>query len=181
MIYHEQSRMIYGEQRRIIISLIVAMDKNRVIGKNNSLPWKLPQDLARFKSLTLGHAVIMGRKTYESIGKALPGRVNIIVTTSESYSALGCTVVGSLESAIDISKNEEEIFIIGGESIFKQALRFADRLYLTVIDNVFEGDTFFPEFDSTKWQEVSRMDFPISPEASWPFSFLLYEKISQNS
>ena len=160
----------------MIISLIAALDKNRVIGKNNRLPWHLPQDLARFKALTRGHAIVMGRKTYESIGKALPGRVNIVVSTNESFSAPGCIVAGSLQTAIEISKNETEIFVIGGANLFAQALPFADKLYLTVIDHSFEGDAFFPEFDQKTWQEVSRMDFSASSEALWPFSFLLYEK-----
>lgn len=128
----------------MIISLIAAMSENRVIGDKNTIPWDLPADRKRFRSLTLGHPVIMGRKTFESIGLPLDGRKNIIVTRQKDYQARGCLVAHDLPAAIKLAGNAEEIFICGGGDIYHQALPLANRIYLTVIHQVYEGDTYFP-------------------------------------
>ncbi|GKS70135.1 dihydrofolate reductase [Nitrosomonas sp. PY1] len=142
------------------LSLLVAMSKNRVIGKNNRLPWHLPEDLKHFKTLTMGHPIIMGRKTHESIGKVLPGRTNIIVTRQKNYTIPSAIVVDSIQSAFaaGFEKNsaENEAFVIGGEEIFRQTLAFSRRIYLTEIQKKFDGDTFFPELNSQEWHETER-------------------------
>ena len=145
------------------VSLIAALSRNRVIGKDNALPWKLSDDLKRFKALTLGHPVVMGRKTYESIiaalGRPLPGRENIVVTRSPDYRAPGCRVVHSLAQALEAARaapGGDECCVIGGEEIFRSALPVADRLEFTEIDRDFEGDTWFPEYDPGNWQETAR-------------------------
>jgi dihydrofolate reductase len=130
------------------ITIICALSENRVIGKDNKLPWHIPEDLKRFRSITSGHVVIMGRKTYESMGRLLPNRLNILVTTNTDYHVEGAVIASSLEDAIAKAKvhEKEEIFIIGGGQIFTQALPFTDRLYLTIVHKTIEGDTFFPEY-----------------------------------
>ncbi|MEQ1721527.1 MAG: dihydrofolate reductase [Nitrosomonas sp.] len=142
------------------LSLLVAMSKNRVIGKNNQLPWHLPEDLKHFKALTMGHPIIMGRKTYESIGKVLPGRTNIIVTRQKNYVIPSAIVVDSIQSAFAAGLKENsaknEAFVIGGEEIFHQALTFSQRIYLTEIQKTFDGDTFFPALNSQEWREAER-------------------------
>ena len=135
------------------ISLIAALSENRAIGKGNQLIWKIPEDLRRFKEITSGHPVIMGRKTYESIGRLLPNRTNIIITRDKEYKVEGAIVVYSLEEAFRQAQgkqNEGEIFIIGGGQIFEQGIKIADKLYLTVIEGQFEGDTFFPDYSEFK-------------------------------
>ena len=140
----------------MIISLIAAVGKNNVIGTDNKLPWKLSADLKRFKAITSGKPVVMGRKTFESIGKPLPNRANIIITRDKNYKADGCVVVHSAEEALNAAKGNAEIMIIGGEQIFKEFLPIANKLYLTIIDKDFEGDSYFPEYDKSEWKEVSR-------------------------
>lgn len=131
-----------------VISIIAAIGTNRELGKNNKLLWHIPEDFARFKKLTLDHPVIMGRTTYESIGKPLSGRLNIIVTRNKDYKVEGCTVVNSLEEAIEKAKEKDsvEIFIIGGGQIYEQGIKFADKLYLTIVKGTFTADTFFPDY-----------------------------------
>ncbi len=142
------------------LSLLVAMAKNRVIGRNNRLPWHLPADLKHFKFLTMGQTIVMGRKTFESIGKPLPGRANIIITHQTDYEVLGATVVNSLENALMIceetSTDNSENFIIGGEKLYRQTLKLCQRIYITEIQRDFEGDVYFPEFDLTDWKETQR-------------------------
>lgn len=130
------------------LSLIAALSQNRAIGKDNKIPWHIPEDLKRFRALTRGHVVVMGRRTFESIGRALPERINIVVTRDPAYTATGCIVVHSLTEALREAKQREkkEIFVIGGGEIYRQALPLADRLYLTLVEGQFEGDTFFPEY-----------------------------------
>ena len=140
----------------MIISLIAAMGRNRVIGKDNSLPWKLPEDMKRFRELTKGKPVIMGRKTFESIGKPLPNRTNIVITRDKNYSAEGCIVVHSAEDALKAAKNADEAMIIGGEQIFREFLPRANRIYLTIIDKDFEGDAFFPDFKEDDWEKIKQ-------------------------
>ena len=132
-----------------LISIVVAIGENtRVMGKEGKLPWEIPEDLKRFKEITSGHPIIMGRKTYKSIGKALPNRTNIIITRNPNFSAPGCVVVDSLQKAIDEAKKveNEEIFIIGGGEIFNEAISLVDKLYLTLVKGEIQGDVFFPEY-----------------------------------
>jgi dihydrofolate reductase len=141
----------------MIVSIIVAMDENRGIGYQNRLPWDLPDDLKRFKRLTMGHSIIMGRKTFESIGKPLPGRTNIVVTRNPQYQPHGCRVAHSFKEALTISQDieDEEVFIIGGAGLFRQALDIADRIYLTQIHAQVQADVFFPQYDQSNWQEIT--------------------------
>jgi dihydrofolate reductase len=139
-----------------IISLIAAMANNRVIGKDNQMPWHLPADLGHFKAVTLGKPVIMGRKTYESIGRPLPGRRNIVISRNSDYKVEGCDTAISLEEAMELVNEVEELMIIGGGHLYSQAMPLADRLYLTFIDLNVGGDTLFPEFEHLKLTEVKR-------------------------
>ncbi len=144
----------------MIISMIAAMAKNRVIGGSNQLVWNIPEDMKYFRTTTKGHPVIMGRKTYESMGKPLPGRFNVVITRQRDYKPDGVAVVGSLEAAIELCRTQkpegyEETFIIGGAQIYEQAMDLADRIYITVIEKDFAGDAYFPEWDIQRWVEVS--------------------------
>jgi len=132
------------------------MAKNRTIGVNNTLPWRCPEDLKHFKALTMGHHMIMGRKTYDSIGKPLPGRTTVVVTRNTDLSIDGCTVVHSLQKAIAACTGDEEVFVVGGAELYRQAITLVDTLYITEIQQDVEGDAFFPEFDASAWQETAR-------------------------
>lgn len=156
-----------------MIKIIVAMSKNRVIGSNNQLIWKLSSDLKRFKELTTDNPVIMGRKTYESIGRPLPNRRNIIITRNTDYSVDGCEIVSSLEEALLLTNNN--CFIIGGGEIYKQSLEFADKIYLTLVNKEFEGDTSFPELGQ-EWAKISRKDFDADDKNEYDYSFIEYER-----
>lgn len=137
------------------ISIIVAVAENQVIGYNNQLLWHIKEDLQRFKSLTLGHHIIMGRKTYESIGKALPGRVSVIISRQDNFKAEGGIVVKTIDEAFEVAKDDNEVFIIGGGEIYKQVLPMADRIYFTRVHASYPGDTFFPELDFLEWETES--------------------------
>lgn len=158
-------------------SLIVAMSNNRVIGANNTLPWHLPADLKHFRSLTMGHPIIMGRKTHESIGKPLPGRRNIIVSANRDFSAPGCTVVSSLHAAIDVCVNTEEIFFIGGNTLYQQALPITERIYLTRVNCNVAGDTFFPPLDLQSWREVASEARPADEKNVYDCQFITLDRI----
>ena len=149
------------------------MSDNRVIGNNNELIWKLSSDLKRFKQLTTGHPVVMGRKTYESIGKPLPNRRNIIITRNSEYEVEGCETVSSLEEALLLTNND--CFIIGGGEIYKQSLEVADKIYLTLVHQDFEGDTQFPELNS-EWAKMSRNDFEADEKNEYNYSFIEYDR-----
>ena len=138
------------------LSIIVAMAKNRTIGVNNTLPWRCPEDLKHFKALTMGHHMVMGRKTYDSIGKPLPGRTTVVVTRNTDLTIDGCLVAHSLEEAIGACAGDSEVFVVGGAELYRQALPRVDTLYLTEIQQDVEGDAFFPDFSVNEWQEVSR-------------------------
>ena len=138
------------------ISLIVAMAKNRTIGINNTLPWRCPEDLKHFKALTMGHHMIMGRKTFDSIGKALPGRTTVIVTRNQNLVIEGCVVAHSLREAVNVCAGDDEIFIVGGAELYSQSLDLVDRLYVTEIQQDVEGDAQFPDFNKSQWHETSR-------------------------
>jgi len=161
-----------------LISLIVAMDKHRLIGRDNQLPWHLPQDLAYFKKVTMNHKIIMGRKTFESIGRPLPGRENIIITRDSTYSQEGCTILHSIDEILKLSsRSNEELFVIGGAEIFKEILSVSDRLYITEIDDVFEGDTYFPDRKETEWKKISIEKGTKDEKNPYDFEFVVYEKI----
>ncbi|MER0216533.1 MAG: dihydrofolate reductase [Nitrosomonas sp.] len=142
------------------LSILVAMAKNRVIGRDNRLPWHLPADLKHFKFLTMGQTIVMGRKTYESIGKPLPGRANIVITRQTDYEIPGAVVVNSLEDALlvceETSTTDTENFIIGGEKLYQQTIKICQRMYITEIQSDFDGDVFFPQFDPGDWEETQR-------------------------
>ena len=156
------------------LSAIVAMASNRCIGKDNALPWRLPADLKRFKQLTLGHTLVMGRKTYESIGRPLPGRTTIVVTRQRDYAPEGVRVAHSLEQALELAQGDE-VFIAGGADLYRQTMDRLRRLYLTRLDREYEGDTFFPEVDLSGWRLVAEEHHPATATEP-PFSFLTYER-----
>lgn len=138
------------------LSIIVAMAQNRTIGVDNTLPWRCPEDLKHFKALTMGHHMIMGRKTYDSIGKPLPGRTTVVVTRNTGLQIEGCVMAHSLEQAVAACAGDEQVFIVGGAELYAQALPLVDTLYITEIRQNVEGDAHFPDFDKAAWQEVSR-------------------------
>lgn len=154
------------------IILIAAMARDRVIGKDNQLPWHLPADLRHFKRLTLGKPVIMGRSTHESIGRPLPGRLNIVVTRDRGLQIEGCTVVHDLDAALDAAGDAGEVMVIGGQKLFEQFLPRADRLELTIIDARFDGDTYFPEYSMQEWEEVAREEHEADERNGHPYTFV---------
>ena len=160
----------------MIISIISAVADNMIIGKNNALPWNLPADLEYFKKNTLGKPMIMGAKTFESIGKALPGRKNIVLSLDRGYKAEGCVVATSIEEALKEAGDVEEVMIAGGASIYKQFLPLAHKLYLTFIHHDFEGDVYFPEVDFSQWKEVKREDHEPDDRNKYSYSFVIFEK-----
>jgi dihydrofolate reductase len=157
------------------ISIIAAVARNRAIGRANRMPWRLPEDLKRFRRLTLGHAVVMGRRTFDSIGKPLPGRDNIVVTRSRDWSHPGCRAADSIEAALGSTPTSQEAFVIGGAEIYRLALPRAARLYLTEIERDFDGDAFFPEFDRSRWREVSRESRVLDGPEGFAYHFVVYE------
>jgi len=159
-----------------MISVIAAIANNNVLGKNNKLIWHLPADLKRFKKITSDHCVIMGRKTFESLGRPLPNRTNIVITRNKYFKAEGCIVVNSLTDALNYAKADANLFIIGGANIYKQALAYADILDLTIVHHTFEGDVFFPKIDKTIWKETSRQDFKADANNKYDYSFVKFEK-----
>lgn len=159
----------------MMLSAIVAMASNRCIGRDNTLPWRLPADLKRFKQLTMGHTLIMGRKTYESIGRPLPGRTMIVVTRQRDYAPEGVRVVHSLEQALEQAGGDDEAFIAGGADLYRQSMERVRRLYLTRIEREYEGDAFFPEVDLSGWRLLAEEHHPATATEP-PFSFLTYER-----
>jgi dihydrofolate reductase len=158
------------------LSIVVAMTLNRVIGANNAMPWHLPADLAFFKATTMGHPIVMGRKTYESIGRPLPGRRNIVVTRDPAFKAPGCDVVHSVEGALLQAGEDPEIFVIGGEALFCSFLPATQRIYLTQIHAEIPGDTYFPEVERAQWQEVSRLEKPRDAHNPYDLTFMTLDR-----
>lgn len=154
------------------IYAIVAMSQNRVIGQHNQLPWHLPADLRHFKQLTMGKPILMGRKTFESIGKALPGRCNVVLTHDTYFKAPGCLVVNALDTALTAVNYSEEVFVIGGAVLLKQLLPKITRIYLTQIHHDFVGDAYFPELDMSEWIETERTDYAADTENHYSYSFI---------
>jgi dihydrofolate reductase len=156
--------------------MIVAMARNRVIGRDGDLPWRLSDDLRRFKRLTMGHHLIMGRRTFESIGRPLPGRTSIVITKQEHYIAEGATVAHSLPAALKAARFDEEAFVIGGAQIYSLAIPHVDRVYLTLIEADAEGDTRFPEVDWAQWSVTSSEEFPASENNEYPHQFRVLDR-----
>ena len=160
----------------MLITIIAAMDRDRVIGVDARLPWRLPADMRRFRSLTMGKPVIMGRHTHESIGKPLPGRLNIVLSRNRSYRAPGCVVVASLDDAIRECREEEELIIMGGAQVYAEALPRAGRMHFTLVHESFAGDTHFPEFDRDEWCEISLDDREADEQSPCAYSFVVLER-----
>lgn len=161
-----------------MITIIAAIAENNALGKNNDLIWHLPADLKRFKKLTTGHYILMGRNTYESIGKPLPNRTSVIITRNKDYFKDGCLTVNSLEEALQLASKEDEVFIIGGAQIYNYALEnnFADALEITLVHKEFDADVYFPEIDKTIWKETNREFFKADEKNKLDYSFIRYEK-----
>ena len=159
-----------------MLSLIAAMGTNRAIGLNNQMPWHMPADLKHFKEVTLNKAIVMGRKTYESIGRPLPGRRNIILSQQTNLIIPNCEVFHSINEVIDTLKDQTEIMVIGGATIYQQSLALAQRLYLTFIQHEFEADAYFPEWDAHEWRELSRTDHPADANNPYAYSFVSLER-----
>lgn len=158
-----------------MISIIVATDKNGAIGKDNQLLWHLPNDLKRFKSITSGHPIIMGRKTFDSIGKALPNRRNIIISSNKDLKIDGCEVVHSLKEAIELCKGSDS-FIIGGGSIYKEAISIADQVFLTLVNTELEADTYFENFNSEQWEVFHSESHSKDEKHAYDYQFIDYKK-----
>ena len=158
-----------------MLSIIVAMSENRVIGRDGTLPWHLSADLKRFKQLTMGHTIVMGRKTYESIGRPLPGRVSIVLSRDPKYRISGVDVVESFEQALAKTR-AEDVFIIGGAQLYEKTLPFAERLYLTEVGTMIDGDVFFPDCDWSQWELVESLPTEVDPKSGLPYSFKTYHR-----
>ena len=159
------------------IALIAAMAENRVIGRENRLPWRLSADLRRFKALTMGKPVIMGRKTYESIGKPLPGRSNIVVTRDRGYRAQGCRVVHSLEQALEAAAGHAEVMVIGGAELYRHSLERAERIYLTLVKAEVDGDALFPDIEPQQWRELERESHRADEKNEFDYDFITLQRV----
>jgi len=155
------------------------MARNRVIGANNHIPWHLPNELRLFKSLTMGHHIVMGRRTYESIDRLLPGRTTVIVTRQRDYGVPGAIVAHSIEDALDACKGDSEIFVIGGADLFRETLPIADRLHLTVVDAEPDGDTFMPEVDMSAWRETATQSFQPDERHAHSYRYTVYDRATK--
>lgn len=159
-----------------MITIIAAIGNNGELGKDNDLIWHLPNDLKRFKKVTAGHHVIMGRKTYESLGKPLPNRTNIVITGNRDFNAEGCLVVNSLEAALEAANTDTAPYILGGAQVYKQAIEIADMLDLTLVNAELEADAFFPQIDTSVWKETARQDFKADEKHRYDYSFVIYQR-----
>lgn len=160
------------------VSLIVAMTPDRIIGRDGGMPWHLPADLKRFRELTMGHPMIMGRRTFESLGRILPGRRHIVITRNPGFKCSGVDVARSLDDALALAADCDEIFVIGGAQVFREALPLADRLYVTLIAADIKGDTFSPQFDKNAWGEVAREECAPGDDSPYPLTFLSFERMT---
>ena len=158
------------------ISLLVAMARNRVIGRDNRIPWHLPADLKRFKELTMGHHIVMGRKTWDSINRLLPGRTTVVLTRNADFSLPGAKVARSIEGALQLCGTDPEVFVIGGEQIFRMALPYAHRLYLSTIDLDVAGDTYMPPIDANEWRLTHEELHPADAANAPPWRFQIYDR-----
>jgi dihydrofolate reductase len=160
----------------VLLSLIVAMDRNGVIGDRGRLPWRLPADLRRFRALTMGKPLLMGRATHESIGRPLPGRENIVLSRDRRYRSEGCTVMHDAGDALRHCAGATEVMVMGGADLYRQFLERAGRIYLTEVHAELSGDTYFPSFDRDRWREAAREDHPADGENEYPYSFVILER-----
>ncbi len=165
----------------MLITLIAAMDQNRLIGKQNQLPWSLSADLRHFRQVTLGKPIIMGRKTFDSIGKPLPGRHNIVISQQLDLTIKDCDVCHSLDAALQLVSAENEVMVIGGAHLFKQSLPIADKMILTIINHTFEGDVYFPTWNKNDWQFVSQSDHQRDEKNQYDYSFLTLRRVPSAS
>ncbi|MDP3793098.1 MAG: dihydrofolate reductase [bacterium] len=163
------------------ISIIVAIGENWVMGKQGGLPWRLPADLKHFKALTTGHTVIMGRKTFDSIGRPLPNRTNIVMSRNNDLTIPGCIRVKSVEEALDAAPDNQDIFIVGGGEIYQQSLPFVQQIYLTRIDHKFEGDIFFPELNSSEWIEIDKKNLEADEKNPYNYSVSIFQRKNLNN
>ena len=161
----------------MIVTLIAAIDKNQLIGRNNELPWHLPADLAHFKTVTIGKLIVMGRRTFNSIGKPLPRRRNVVITQKKDLLTAGCDVFSSLDDALSALKNESEVMIVGGACLFKEALSKADKMILTIIDYAFKGNVYFPKWDHKEWKIISQTKHAPNEKNPYPFQFLKLSRL----
>ena len=161
----------------MIVSIIAAMSENRVIGRHNKLPWHLPADMKHFKRLTMGKPVVMGRKTFESIGGPLSGRTNIVITRNKQYHTDDCIIVHSIDEAFDLAKTSNELMVIGGASFYEQALPLADRMYLTLVHTTLSGDALFPQYKEEDWIVVNRSDHEADDKNSLAYSFIEMQRL----
>ena len=160
------------------ISLIAAMAENRVIGRDNQLPWRLSADLKHFRKITTGKPIIMGRNTHDSIGRPLPDRLNIIISRDQQYQADGCVVVHSIDAALKAASEAEEVMIMGGAQLYEQMIERADRLYLTLVHAEIEGDVYFPDIDWEHWQEISAENFKSDDKNEFDYSFCVFDRLN---
>lgn len=161
----------------MLISAIVAMSQNRAIGLNNALPWHLPADLRHFKEVTMGKSILMGRKTYESIGRPLPGRLNLVLTRDRDFIAPGCTIVHSIDEAMQAAQPSNELCVIGGAVLYEKMLPKVQRLYLTVIEHICEGDAFFPDLDLSEWNVCASEAHQPDEKNQYPYRFDVLERV----
>ncbi len=160
----------------MLVSAIVAMSENRVIGKDNHLLWHLPADLAHFKAVTMGKPILMGRKTHQSIGRVLPGRCNVVITHDVNFEACGCVVANSIDTALAAVSYSDEVFVIGGAILYQHMLPLTQRIYLTIVHHPFVGDAYFPELNPAEWHESERQTHPADDKNAYPFSFVTLNK-----
>jgi dihydrofolate reductase len=160
-----------------MLSIIVALSENNVIGRDNGLPWKLSADLKRLKSVTMGHHIIMGRRTWESLGRPLPGRVNVVITRDKNFKAEGAVIVHSLQDALQVAKNDNEAFIFGGGKVFSEALPQVNRIYETIVHTTIDGDTFFPELNNREWKETFRESHAADEKNEFDYTFITLERL----
>ncbi len=163
----------------MIVSLVAAASDNNVIGKGNALIWRMPADMKFFKTLTTGHTVVMGRKTYESMGRPLPNRKNIIITRNKDYKAEGCVVFSSFQEVVEYCKAEPEVFVIGGAEIYHQIIHTANKIYLTRIHQHFDGDAFFPDIPENEWEQSSSVDFEADEKNPYAYTFIEYLRVKK--
>ena len=173
-ITNHESRLLSHQSR---LSIIVAMARNRVIGTDNTIPWHLPAELKMFKAITIGHHIIMGRNTWESIGRLLPGRTTVIVTRQRDFRVPGAIVADSLEAALAACRNDDEVFVIGGAQLYAAALPRAERIYLTEVDADVAGDTLMPPFDLAQWRERSTQAFSADDQNPYDYSLTVYDRV----
>ncbi|MDB5010718.1 MAG: dfrA [Mucilaginibacter sp.] len=160
----------------MIVSIVVAISENHAIGKDNKLLWHLPNDLKHFKEITTGHTIIMGRKTYDSVGRPLPNRRNIIITR-QNMTIAGCEVVNSIDAALALCADEAEVFIVGGAEIYRQSLQLTDRIYLTIVHQEFDGDSYFPDIKENEWAATAREDHEPDNKNLLPYSFITFKRL----